>query len=93
MGSDEVAAAAAGERSTFRGSMSNSPVEWVKRARNLAEMKLFQLAAQCYGCAGDVMRAAAYGGMHLLHVSAPDAGYKAKLCLANTRIEFQHSTI
>jgi hypothetical protein len=49
--------------------MSNSPVEWAKRARNLADQKLFQYAAQCYGCAGDVMRAAAYGAMHLLHVS------------------------
>lgn len=66
---EDRTAAADGERGVFRGSMSNSPVEWAKRARNLVEMMLFQLAAQCYGCAGDVMRAAAYGAWHLLHVS------------------------
>lgn len=53
----------------MRGSMSNTPPEWAKRARNLVEMKLFKLAAQCYGCAGDVLRAAAYGAMQQLLVS------------------------
>eukprot|EP00775_Hariotina_reticulata_P001454 gene1454-1796_t len=60
----------------FRGSMSNTPKEWAKRARNLVEMKLFKLAAQCYACAGDLMRAAAYGAMqqlHDLHTSAQEA--------------------
>jgi hypothetical protein len=53
LGADEpaaagtAAAAADTKGGSFRGSMSNSPVEWAKRARNLAEMKLFQLAAQC----------------------------------------------
>lgn len=73
LGVDE--AAAADGKPAFRGSMSNSPVEWAKRARNLADQKLFHYAAQCYGCAGDTMRAAAYGAMQLLHVSAA-AGLK-----------------
>jgi hypothetical protein len=51
-----------------RGSLSNNPLEWSKRAANLVEMKLFKLAAQCYGSAGDVLRAAAYGAMDILHV-------------------------
>jgi len=51
------------------GSLSNNPLEWSKRAANLVEMKLFKLAAQCYGSAGDVLRAAAYGALDILHVS------------------------
>jgi len=57
------------DASMLRRSMTNTPKEWVKRARNLVEMKLFKLAAQCYACAGDLMRAAAYGAMQQLHVS------------------------
>lgn len=58
-----------------RGSLSNNPLEWSKRAANLVEMKLFKLAAQCFGSAGDVLRAAAYGAMDVLHVSVLGAGH------------------
>jgi ATP-dependent exoDNAse (exonuclease V) beta subunit len=52
----------------FRGSLSNTPQEWAKRAGNLVEMQMFKLAAQCYGCAGDALRAAAYGAYQQLQV-------------------------
>jgi hypothetical protein len=63
-----------------RGSLSNNPLEWSKRAANLVEMKLFKLAAQCFGSAGDVLRSAAYGAMDILHVSVLGACLPTASC-------------
>ena len=69
LGSHVSSVLGGGLAGAVRGSLSNNPLEWSKRAANLVEMKLFKLAAQCYGSAGDVLRAAAYGAMDILHVS------------------------
>lgn len=68
LGSHVSSVLGGGLAGAVRGSLSNNPLEWSKRAANLVEMKLFKLAAQCYGSAGDVLRAAAYGAMDILHV-------------------------
>ncbi len=69
LGSHVSSVLGGGLAGAVRGSLSNNPLEWSKRAANLVEMKLFKLAAQCYGSAGDCLRAAAYGAMDILHVS------------------------
>lgn len=69
LGSHVSSVLGGGLAGAVRGSLSNNPLEWSKRAANLVETKLFKLAAQCYGSAGDLLRAAAYGAMGILHVS------------------------
>lgn len=69
LGSHVTSVLGGGLAGAARGSLSNNPLEWSKRAANLVEMKLFGLAAQCYASAGDVLRAAANGAIDILHVS------------------------
>jgi len=77
LGSHVTSVLGGGLAGAVRGSLSNNPLEWSKRAANLVEMKLFKLAAQCYGSAGDVLRAAAYGATDILHVSGCQRTRKA----------------
>lgn len=52
----------------FKSSLSNTPAEWAKRARNLAANSMFHLVVQCYRQAGDAVRAAAYEAVQQLKV-------------------------
>jgi hypothetical protein len=56
----------------FKSSLSNTPAEWAKRAKNLTNSGMFHLVVQCYRQAGDAVRAAAFEAVQ--QVKVPSQG-------------------